>query len=597
MKKSLTKMLSVLLALIIVVSISSVALVSVEAAKVVKEYSIETRDERVEIDQTLNVGESITVSFKDKTYFGVLKIIDYMAYWDSEGYLSVDYKKDTPAIHHPAEGPRTYTITARKSGTTFVSFRVKYYNTDTYRDGEVIVVIHFNIKGSSSSSTPSTPSSPTVNKAKPTLTVANKSNALRAQWNAISGATSYAFFWRNANASSWASTTVSGTSNNFQGGTPGTLYYFQVIPLFNGTRGTPSNVVSCTYVRNTTLRSTAYNSNGTVTVGWDSAAGANGYAVAKKRPTDKSYTYYYVSGTSFNDRNVVGGAQYVYQIRPYYSNGKSAAYSDWSNSKTITTLFRPTITNINTNNINLLNINWNAIKGAKGYKVAFKRSYDSAWNYRTTTSRYYNVSNPTKGATYYVQVCAISGNLAGAYSAVSSHTVGPALTKPTLTGTTNNVSGNLSWNAVNGATGYQIARKRGDQSSYSYFTTTSTSYFDSSLIKGKLYAYQVRAYSGSTFGPWSNVMTLRPIVDKPNVYLLEKYSSWIQAEWYNVPNAAYYKVAYYKKGDSDWTYVDVDETEFDLFYPVSNSYYVISVCAVGENGRWSEWTDSQRIYT
>jgi hypothetical protein len=92
-------------------------------------------------------------------------------------------------------------------------------------------------------------------------------------------------------------------------------------------------------------------------------------------------------------------------------------------------------------------------------------------------------------------------------------------------------------------------------------------------------------------------MTLRPIVDKPNVYLLEKYSNRIQAEWFDVPNAAYYKVAYYKKGDSDWTYVDLDETEFDLYYPVSNSYYVISVCAVGENGRWSEWTESQRIYT
>ena len=46
-------------------------------------------------------------------------------------------------------------------------------------------------------------------------------------------------------------------------------------------------------------------------------------------------------------------------------------------------------------------------------------------------------------------------------------------------------------------------------------------------------------------------MTLRPVVDKPSIYLLEKYSNRIQAEWYNVAGAAYYKVAYYKKGDSD----------------------------------------------
>ena len=600
-KKRLTRTISVLLALIMVFGVLSVSFVSAGAVTVVKTKVVDSLVSEQAMEATLNVGEAVDVKFVEKIPAGTLRIRNATYILLNEYYNMVSIKSSPDssvwASNIKLNGPETFTITALKPGRAVVHFSMSYYLTKagaddkmhTDSEGDVFVSIFLNIKGSGSSSTPS------VNKAKPSLTVANKGNSLRTQWNAISGASSYQVFYKTA-SSGWSSTTVSGTSYNYQG-TPGTLYYFQVIPMFNGTRGTPSNVVSCTYVRNTTLRSTAYNSNGTVTVGWDSAAGANGYAVAKKKPTDKSYTYYYVSGTSFNDRNVVGGAQYVYQIRPYYSNGKSAAYSDWSNSKTITTLFRPTITNINTNNINLLNINWNAIKGAKGYKVAFKRSYDSAWNYRTTNSRYYNVQNPTRGATYQVQVCAISGNLAGAYSAVSSHTVGPALTKPTLTGTTNNVSGNLSWNAVNGATGYQIARKRGDQSSYSYFTTTSTSYFDSSLIKGKLYAYQVRAYSGSTFGPWSNVMTLRPIVDKPNVYLLEKYSSWIQAEWYNVPNAASYKVAYYKKGDSDWTYVDIDETEFDLYYPVSNSYYVFSFCAVGENGRWSEWTDSQRIYT
>ena len=139
------------------------------------------------------------------------------------------------------------------------------------------------------------------------------------------------------------------------------MYYFQVLPIFGSSNGTYSNVVSCTYVRNTTLQSTVYNSNGSVTVGWAVAPGANGYAIAKKRSTDKSYTYYYTSSTSFNDKNVVGGALYYYQIRPYYTNGKSAAYSDWSNTKTITTLFRPTVTNMNATAARL-NINWNSIK-------------------------------------------------------------------------------------------------------------------------------------------------------------------------------------------------------------------------------------------
>lgn len=255
-------------------------------------------------------------------------------------------------------------------------------------------------------------------KQKPSLSVENKNNGLHVQWSALNGATGYKMFYKTSYAA-WSSTIVNGTSFDFQTGTPGYMYYFQILPIFGSSNGTYSNVVSCTYVRNTTLQSTAYNSNGSVTVGWAVAPGANGYAIAKKRSTDKSYTYYYTSSTSFNDKNVVGGALYYYQIRPYYTNGKSAAYSDWSNTKTITTLFRPTVTNMNATAARL-NINWNSIKGAQEYKVAFKRSYDSAWNFRTTISRYYNVPNPTRGATYYVQVCAISGNLAGQYSTVNS---------------------------------------------------------------------------------------------------------------------------------------------------------------------------------
>ena len=221
-------------------------------------------------------------------------------------------------------------------------------------------------------------------------------------------------------------------------------------------------------------------------------------------------------------------------------------------------------------NYSRLNINWNAIKGARSYKVAFKRTYDSAWNYRTTTSRYYNVPNPTKGATYVVQVCALNGNYSSPYSSAKSNTIAPPLAKPTLSGNTNSSRNYLSWNSVSGAKSYQIAKKTTQQSNYSY---------------------------RSTYGPWSNVMTLRPVVDKPNIYLLEKYSNRIQAEWYNVSGASYYKVAYYKKGDSDWTYRDVYGGEFNIYYPVSNSYYVISVCAVGENGKWSDWTASKTIYT
>ena len=435
----------------------------------------------------------------------------------------------------------------------------------------------------------------TISTAKPTLTVCNKNNGMYAQWNKIGSATGYVLYYRKASASSWSSVTTTNNYYQFDSLTAGTMYYFQVAPKFGDGKGAYSNVVSCTHVRNTTLKSTAYNSNGSVTVGWDAAPGANGYAVAKKKSTDKSYTYYYTSSTTFNDKNVVGGALYYYQIRPYYTNGKSAAYSDWSNSKTVTTLFKPTITNMNISASNL-NINWNSIKGAKGFKVAFKRSTDSAWNYRTTTLRYYNVPNPTKGATYQVQVCATSGNFASLWSDLKTITL-VVLTKPTLNGDANGTKNNLSWNSVNGAKSYQIAKKTTEQTAYTYLTTSATFYYDYSFTDGQIYTYQVRAYNGSEYGPWSNVLTLKTPVDVPVISEFEDYGIALIANWNDVEGAGAYMVSYRQTGKTEWTNDIVLESEYIFPDYAYNSKYYFKVRAIGENGVYSDWSKEKNAYT
>ena len=201
---------------------------------------------------------------------------------------------------------------------------------------------------------------------------------------------------------------------------PGEMYYVQVQSLgLNDFTGGFSRVSSYTFVPRT-YHTCKYNTNGSVTLNWLEAENVQGYAIAKKKAGDKNYTYYYTKATSFNDKNVAAGAVYYYQVSPYYTVGKSTAYGQWSDTKKVTTLFKPTVTNMNSN-ASRLNINWNFIKGATAYKVAFKRTTDSAWNYRTTTSRYYNVVNPTKGATYITQVCPVNGCVAGPWSDAASH--------------------------------------------------------------------------------------------------------------------------------------------------------------------------------
>ena len=182
-----------------------------------------------------------------------------------------------------------------------------------------------------------------------------------------------------------------------------------------------------------TLKSTVYRSDATVTLGWTAASGASGYQIAKKRITDKGYTYLTATGTSYNDKKIIPGTIYYYQVRSIYKSGKTTTYGAWSNTKSITTLYRPTVTGLTYFDNQPLIIDWNRIKGVSHYKLAFKRATDKAWNFRDVKGTCYNVQNPTRGARYYVQVCAMNGKIAGQWSAVNSKMIGSNIYKPTIT--------------------------------------------------------------------------------------------------------------------------------------------------------------------
>ena len=272
------------------------------------------------------------------------------------------------------------------------------------------------------------------------------------------------------------------------------------------------------------LKSTAYNSNATVTIGWQKGSGgATGYQIAKKKLGDKSYSYIYVGGgntKSYNDKSVVCGTIYYYQVRTVNKVGKNTNYSAWSNSKTITTLYRPTITSLNYLKNNLLNINWNKIKGVSHYKVAFKRTTDSAWNYREVKTNYYNVPNPTKGAKYVIQVCPMNGKIAGQWSAVNSKVIGINLFKPTITSVGIDEEWEnylvVDWYFPICCDGCEVYYKKATGDSWSVINCPgdldngSEEYLDIEFLDlepGNTYYFQVRAFDQTySFSKYSNVV-------------------------------------------------------------------------------------------
>lgn len=172
---------------------------------------------------------------------------------------------------------------------------------------------------------------------------------------------------------------------------------------------------------------------------------------------------------------------------------------------------------------------------------------------------------------------------------------GAPLTKVVISSLKYNIGSNtITWNPVPGATGYQVARKKTGDKSYYYYNTSNNYWSNHSVSSGYSYVYQVRAYNGSTYGPWSASSSI-VTMSVPNLTVSLK-SNGIRTEWGTISGAKKYVVYYKKYGSSSWSSV----TTTNRYYPFLNlqlgSYYYFQVQPVGVvNGPYSAVSGLQYV--
>ena len=413
-------------------------------------------------------------------------------------------------------------------------------------------------------------------------------------WSKAAGAAKYRVYYKTAE-SGWEYKDTSTNSISLTDLEYGKLYYIQVQSIANNGTGKFAKVSSMTHVRGTVLRSAVYNSNGSVTLNWDKADGANGYAVAKIKANDNKYTYFYTDNTTLTYNDITAGTVYYFQIRPYYTNGKSAAYAPWSNTKSLTTLFKPTVTNINST-VENMNINWNKIGGVKSYQLAYKRSTDKAWNYRITTSNYYNVKTPTQGATYYIQVRAINDNLSSSWSEVAER-ITPVLGTPTITGINSTYEKmTANWSKVDDATGYEIAFKRTTDAdtAWNIRQTASPSYIVNEPTPAATYTVKVRALYNAVKSNESAASThkINPL-GVPTISDINSTVEKLNINWSKADGAKSYDIAFRRTNidaEGVWHHKTSTDTTITVDKPTQGVTYQVKVRAVRNNnyGDYSE---------
>ena len=302
------------------------------------------------------------------------------------------------------------------------------------------------------------------------------------------------------------------------------------------------------------------------------------------------------TATSFVDTDVRSGSTYTYTVRPLSADGKAYTGSYDTRGVVITyqapQLATPSITSLKSTP-NGVQISWNAVSGAYGYRVFYKGS--NGWKgMANTTATSYLDTDVRDGSTYTYTVRCINQNgsfVSGYNNTGWSHTYSRyTLAVPQVTGFQSTKDGvKISWNKVSGAYGYRVFYK-GSNGWKGMENTTATSYLDTDVRDGKTYTYTVRCVdrdgnwtSGYNNTGWQYTYR-KPMLATPSVTSITATAEGVKISWNKVSGAYGYRVFY--KGSNGWkgmdnttatSYVDTDVRD--------GSTYTYTVRCVSADGK------------
>ena len=411
--------------------------------------------------------------------------------------------------------------------------------------------------------------------------VSTVSDKLKLTWIKVNGATGYNVYRKLENDKNYKLIkTINGNGNvefTDSGLKCGVKYYYRV----NGFRTVDSKnyegLGSKDYLGLTTpaqpalksAKSLGYN---TISIEWTKVEGATGYDIYRKTTGtySKIGTVDKQSTVTFKDEKAVTGVRYQYTVRAFYNkNGikKVSTYENYIHGTAYPS--NPNLTSVTSVEYNAIELKWDKVDGANGYKIYRKLPSDK--NYKELITLYeqtdkYTDQTVTCGTTYQYIIKSFRYENGKTYtsgnnSAVSCKAV-PPVVKVKVASTGYN-SLNVSWEKVNGATGYRIYFKKDNAKNWTTLATfengSLTSCEHRKLTTGVNYTYTVRAYykdgNKTIWGDFNQTgVTKKPVTSAPKlVSVTSSTATNVTVKWETVSGANGYKVMRKADGSKTWS--------------------------------------------
>ncbi len=437
-----------------------------------------------------------------------------------------------------------------------------------------------------------------------TLAVAEKSSTtIKLSWSAVENASYYSLYRDLSSGGSFSEKVYQGPNLQFINSSlePGKAYFYMVIagnPA--GYTGRSSSVQGITDLKKPANFQSLSNTLTDCDLSWDSAANATEYIVEGSKSADGGFVELYSGGAnSCSLHSLDSGNIYFFKVKAKNTLIEGEFTSTIRVNLKLTLPGQPKNLQKISGTQSSITIGWNSVSTADSYKIYRAQNSEGPYSLIKSNNQGTSFTNTglSRGTAYHYKVSANSDvideganiSLEGPKSSSISITTIPA--EPTSIRVSDSTTSSLkvSWNAVNGATGYKIYSSLYSNSSFTEVGTSSGTYHNvTGLNDDTTYYFKVKAYNTTGYSSYSSSANgktqLKPLVAPTGLALSSITNQSMTLSWTPVSGATSYKI--YKStssGNSTSYYTSTSSTSKSITGLNSGRTYYFWVTGVRNN--------------
>ncbi len=327
------------------------------------------------------------------------------------------------------------------------------------------------------------------------------------KWSKTSGAKYYRIYKYNPAKDSWSwAATTNKTSHTLTGFASAKTYLFK-IRAYKSSKiyGKFSSVYTATTAPNQVenLRISSYNTDA-IKIKWDTTKRATGFQVYKYID-GKWKLLKDVSTNTYTDKKLQSATEYKYKVRAYYRNGSSVSYGQFSDVLTaVTRPETPMSFDVAESTNAGYTLSWKGAGDVDKYCIYVNNNGE--WvKIATVAGETYDVADSSGSINTYIVRAVYASEIGNIYSPYSNTVAACCANSPVgiqpevpkdfeIVANPDKGCINLSWEPVEGATGYQVYAYDAASGEWLKVKTTTSTAFAYNVTETATYYFKVRSY-------------------------------------------------------------------------------------------------------